>query len=237
MKFQDVHGNAMYGAWKHPIAPKRNLKHKKLSGWLVFLVLALAIPAMAVVTQIDLTQQVKGILAFANGGTGASTLAAGVARSNGTVLSTAELSGDATTSTSNAVTVVKVNGTSVPTNAAADQVVVTTSSATGAWKTISGTEAGGLAVTYNATTHAFGTIAVVAGTFADNETPTGTPNGTLDTFTLASSPSPALSLQLHKNGQLMIAGGADFTLTTNSCVFVAGAIPKTGDVLRASYRH
>jgi hypothetical protein len=200
-------------------------------------VIALGFWNIAAITQIDLTTQVKGLLPIGSGGTGASSFSTGILRSSGSAISSAELSGDATTSTSNVVTVAKVNGTSVPTNAAADQVLLTTASATGAWKTLSGTEAGGLALTYNATTHTWGTIAVVAGTFVDNATPTGTPNGTLDTFTLANAPSPALSLHLTKNGQLMLAAGSDFTLTTNSIVFVAGAIPLTGDVLRASYRH
>jgi len=227
MQLQDIRGNRVYGAW----GEKRN----RLALFVVVMILGYA--SIAAVTQIDLTTQVKGILAFAHGGTGVSSLAAGVARSDGSVLSTAELSGDATTSASNAVTVVAVNGTTVAVNDAADQVIVTTASAVGEWKTITGTEAGGLAITYNATTHAWGTIAVVAGTLVDNETPTGTINGTNETFTVTTAPSPAASLHLYKNGQLMISGGADYTLTTNSIAYAVGAIPITGDVHRASYRY
>ena len=71
------------------------------------------------------------------------------------------------------VTVVAaVHGTTVPTNAAADQVIVTTASATGAWKTVADTSAGGLALTYTPSTHSFGTIAVPASlNFAEPETP------------------------------------------------------------------
>lgn len=194
---------------------------------------------LAAVTQIDLTTQVKGTLGIGNGGTGLTSIGAGIVRSNGSVLSSAELSGDVTTSGSNVTTVAKVNGTSVPTNGAADQVIVTTSSGVAAWKTMADTSAGSLALTYDPSTHAFGTIAVSGSgpSFADAEVPSGTINGSNDTFTLANSPSPAGSLQLYKNGQQMIAGGSDYTLTTNSIVFVAGAIPQTGDVLKAFYRY
>jgi hypothetical protein len=188
-------------------------------------------------TLVSLTKQVKNILAMANGGTNSASVSTGVARSDGTTITGAELSNDATTSGSNAVTVVKVNGTSVPTNSAADQLILTTSSATGAWKTIADTSAGGLALTYTPSTHAFGTIAVLSGTFADDETPSGTINGINDTFTLAHTPSPAGSLQLFKNGQLMQAGGADYTLATATITFTSGAIPDTGDLLVAYYRY
>ena len=234
MRFQDVRGRNFYGGRSKP---RGYVKKANLPGWLVLLIVCVAVPLMGAVTQIDLTTQVKGILPIGTGGTGQSSFGAGILRSSGSALSSAELSGDATTSASNVVTVAKVNGTSVPSNSAADQVIVTTDSAVGAWKTITGTEAGGLAVTYNATTHAFGTIAVLSGTLVDNETPTGTINGTNDEFTLATAPSPAASLMLYKNGQLMIAGGADYTLVTLTVTYAAGAIPITGDVHRASYRY
>jgi hypothetical protein len=181
---------------------------------------------------INLVNQVKGILGIANGGTGQSALTAGLLRSSGTVVGTAELSGDATTSTSNAVTVIKVNGTTVGVNSAADQTVVTTASATGSWATLPNG-----VVSYSTSTHLFSLASVITGTIADNETPTGTIDGMNDTFTLAHAPSPAASLNLFKNGQLMIAGGADFTLTTLTIVYVAGAIPESGAAHRASYRY
>jgi len=208
----------------------------RIPAWLTMAIICSTVFLMAAITQIELTTQVKGTLPLGNGGTGVTSFGAGVVRSSGSALSSAELSGDVTTSGSNVATAVKINGTTVPTNAAADQVIVTTASATGAWKTLGDTSAGGLALTYNATTDTFGTIAVLSGTFADNETPTGTINGVNDTFTVTTAPSPAASLQLFKNGQLMIPGGADYTLTTNSIVYVAGAIPITGDVHRAYYR-
>lgn len=203
--------------------------------WAAVLILVLAIPMMAAVTQIDLTQQVKGILPIGNGGTGQSSFSAGLLRSSGSALSSAELSGDATTTASNVVTVAKINGTSVPTNSTADQLLLTTASATGGWASISNCPSG--ALQYTAASHTFACGSVLTGTFVDMETPTGTVNGSNDTFTLANAPSPAASLHLYKNGQLMIGGGADYTLTTNSIVYVTGAIPITGDVHRASYRY
>jgi hypothetical protein len=201
-------------------------------GVIFTLLLAVTFAAGFAATQIDLTTQVKGTLAFGNGGTNATSIATGVVRSNGSTLSGAELSGDATTSGSNAVTVVNVNGTSVPTNAAADQVVVTTASATGAWKSVPNCTAG--AIQYATATHTFSCGTVLTGSFADDETPTGTINGVNTTFTLAHTPSPAASVQLFKNGQKLEPGGADFSLST--ATITTTVAPKTGDVLTASYR-
>lgn len=184
-------------------------------------------------TQIDLTVQVKGTLPFGNGGTNTTSIAAGIARSSGSALSGAELSGDATTSGSNAVTVLNVNGTSVPTNASADQVVVTTASATGAWKSVPNCTTG--ALEYATSTHTFSCGSVPTGTQVNNETPSGTINGTTTTFTLVSAPSPATSLHLYHQGQLIYASGVDYTLTTNSISI--NVAPKTGDVLSADYLH
>jgi hypothetical protein len=69
----------------------------------------------------------------------------------------------------------------------------------------------------------------------DNSVPTGTLNGTNAVFTLASAPSPALSLELYRNG-LRLAAGGDFTLSGSTVTFGAGAIPQPGDALLASYR-
>lgn len=73
-----------------------------------------------------------------------------------------------------------------------------------------------------------------ATTFVDAETPTGTVNGSNNTFTLANSPTPAASLQFSKNGQLLISGGADYTLSGATITTVTA--PKTGDVILAFYR-
>lgn len=76
-------------------------------------------------------------------------------------------------------------------------------------------------------------------TFHDELTPTGTQNGINDTFTLPASPSPAKSLLLTFNGQVLASAGVDFTLTGASIVLVsirpdAGATPP--DVFRAWFR-
>lgn len=60
---------------------------------------------------------VSGTLAVANGGTGTGSTLTGLMRGNSSAMTASELSGDATTSGSNAVTVVKVNGGSVPASA------------------------------------------------------------------------------------------------------------------------
>jgi hypothetical protein len=71
--------------------------------------------------------------------------------------------------------------------------------------------------------------------FADDETPSGTINGSNVTFTLAHSPSPVGSLALFKNGQKLEPGGADYTLSGATITMVAA--PKTGDILTtATYR-
>lgn len=70
--------------------------------------------------------------------------------------------------------------------------------------------------------------------FVFNEVPAGTINGVNDTFTLAFAPSPAGSLKLYKNGSRLTAT-IDFTLTSLTIVYVAGAIPIAGDAHIADY--
>jgi hypothetical protein len=71
--------------------------------------------------------------------------------------------------------------------------------------------------------------------FRDGETPSGSVNGSNGTFTLTAAPSPASSLSLYRNGLLQSAG-SDYTLNGSTITFVTGAIPQTGDLLRAFYR-
>ena len=71
---------------------------------------------------------------------------------------TVTLSGDATGSGATAITtiVAKANGTTVPARSAADQTLVTTASATGAWVSIPAClDATGNHLNYNTTTHSF----------------------------------------------------------------------------------
>jgi hypothetical protein len=74
-----------------------------------------------------------------------------------------------------------------------------------------------------------------AALFADEETPTGSVNGSNTAFTLAFAPSPGASLQLFLNGQLLKPGGTDYTLSGANITMVNA--PATGDVLLAWYRH
>jgi hypothetical protein len=80
------------------------------------------------------------------------------------------------------------------------------------------------------------TISTGAGlNFSDEETPTGTVNGSNTSFTLANTPSPASSLELQVNGQTLASGGEDFTLATATITFVTA--PPTGSIIRAWYRY
>jgi hypothetical protein len=187
---------------------------------------------MAAATQLDLTQQVRGILPSGNGGTGTASTLTGIVR-GGSAYTAAELSGDCATSGSNVVTCAKVNSTTVPTNAAANQILGTSASATGVWITIPDCQSG--ALQFNATTHAFACGTVLTGNFAPAEVPTGLINSSNTSYSLAHTPSPAASLELYKNGQQLIAGGNDYTLVTATITMATA--PKTGDVLIAYYRY
>lgn len=75
------------------------------------------------------------------------------------------------------------------------------------------------------------------GTFAIRETPTGTVNGSNDTFTLANTPTSGQE-EVYVNGVQQDAGGAnDYTISSAVITFTAGAIPQTGSKVRVSYRY
>jgi hypothetical protein len=71
--------------------------------------------------------------------------------------------------------------------------------------------------------------------FVDAEGPAGTMDGVNATFTLANAPNPASSLAIYRNG-LRLKQMADYTVASNTIVFVTGAIPQPSDSLLASYR-
>lgn len=76
---------------------------------------------------------------------------------------------------------------------------------------------------------------LTATNFVSSEVPTGTINGTNDTFTLANTPT-AGSLHLYVNGVRMNPlSGNDYTIATATITFLSGAIPQTGDVILADY--
>ncbi len=110
-----------------------------------------------------------------------------------------QLTGDATAGPgtgSVAATVVKVNGTAVPTNSAADQFLGTTASATAAWASIANCiDSGGNHLNYTTSTHLFscGTTSSSASPWAVNtQSFSATPAynlslGTVQTITLTSN--------------------------------------------------
>ena len=208
-------------------------------------VLLTAIAALAAVTQINLATQVQGVLPEANGGTHQSTYTLGDMLYASAANTLSKLAGNTTT------THKFLAQTGTGTNSAApiwDVLVAGDVPSLDASKITTGVLATARVVNSPVNSRclhidASGNVTVAAGdcgtstiNFADAETPTGTINGVNATFTLANSPSPAGSLLLFKNGQLMKAAGADYTLTGNSIAFVSGAIPQTGDVLLAQYR-
>ena len=203
----------------------------KQKAWLIIFLLFCLGWCLGAVTQISLTSQVSGILPGVNGGLNANASGfTGVAREASGTMSASELSGDCMTSGSNVVTCPKDNGTTVPVNSAADQALITTASATGGWATLPNG-----VVSYSTSTHTFSLATVLTGTFADNESPSGTINGSNVTFTLAHTPSPAASLNCFENGVQQRAGGADFTLATGTMTY--GAAPPTGATLICNYRY
>lgn len=71
----------------------------------------------------------------------------------------------------------------------------------------------------------------------NQEVPAGTINGTNDTFTLTSTPVPAASLMLFKNGLLQKAGaGNDYVLSVRTITFESDCIPYAGSNLLAYYQ-
>jgi len=73
------------------------------------------------------------------------------------------------------------------------------------------------------------------GSLADGEIPAGTVNGVNTVFTLVSSPSPAASLELYRNG-LFQRQGTDYQISGTTVTFFLASVPQTGDLLVASYR-
>lgn len=71
--------------------------------------------------------------------------------------------------------------------------------------------------------------------FVDGETPSGLVNGSNTVFSLSSQPSPALSLELYRNG-VYLTQGVDYSLSANSITMLSGATPSSGDILTARYR-
>ena len=72
------------------------------------------------------------------------------------------------------------------------------------------------------------------GTFVDDETPSGTVNGSNTDFTVANTPITN-SLKVFVNGQRLKAGGEDYTLSGVTITFVTA--PPTTSILTVDYRY
>jgi hypothetical protein len=80
-------------------------------------------------------------------------------------------------------------------------------------------------------------LAVGSGNFADNETPSGTINGSNTNFTLANTPNPAASLQLQLGG-IFLTQGVDYTLSGATITFLAAPDASlSGQPFKAFYRY
>jgi len=73
-------------------------------------------------------------------------------------------------------------------------------------------------------------------TFADDDTPVGLVNGLNQTFELANTPNPTVSLKLFRNG-IRLRQTVDWTINGTTLTFVSGQIPQAGDIVIAEYRY
>jgi hypothetical protein len=89
-----------------PTTASKKLVAAILIGMLVFTLAARSLT--------NLATQVTGVLAVVNGGTGTASTLTGLVRGSGTAMTAAELSGDVTTSGSNAATLAKLNVNATP---------------------------------------------------------------------------------------------------------------------------
>ena len=90
-----------------------------------------------------------------------------------------------------------------------------------------------LKVTSTAATGLAWGAAAGTNSFIVNETPAGTPNGTLTAFTLANTPVTNTEM-IFRDGQLMAGGTADYSMSAGTINFVTA--PVTNSVIRASYQ-
>ncbi len=162
---------------------------------------------LGAVTQISLTSQVTGVLPTANGGTGQNSSATYPA--SGTVM----------------ITSTPVAASQLPNPSATTLGGVESKDCTGSGHIVS------------ISTSGVPSCAADSGAvnFADQETPSGTINGSTTAFTLAHTPNPAASLTCFENGVAQRAAGADFTLATATMTY--GAAPATGATLICNYRY
>lgn len=98
------------------------------------------------------------------------------------------------------------------------------------------TQGTGITVTNASGSITIATTALLSTNFVTREVPTGSINGTNATFTLAATPVSG-SEEVYVNGVLQNGGaGNDYTISTATITFLAGAIPQNGDVVLVNYR-
>lgn len=170
------------------------------------------------------------------------TVAAGLWRnSSGGTVSYAELSGDATTSGSNAVTVAKVNGVSYPTTGASfDALPILTASNSVSYFQINGGASCGSSTTalnYNATTHLFGcqtiTAAAPGAGGSNTQVQFNSANALAGSANLTWV-SPTLTIgAAGVTGGLALAGSTSGTTTLNAAATASGTLtlPAATDTL------
>lgn len=78
--------------------------------------------------------------------------------------------------------------------------------------------------------------AATGANYSDDETITGSINGSNDTFVLAHTPSPAASLQFFRNG-VCLKRAVGYVLTGDTVVLQSGYVPDTGEILSAFFRY
>ena len=175
----------------------------KRKAWAIILLLFLApIVLTAAGTVVNLQTQVSGVLARANGGLNSNSAGTGLLR-DGTTPAASEISGDATTSGSNALTLATVNSNV------------------------------GSFTSANITVNAKGLItAASSGTApAQNQgAPTGSINGSNVTFTLSPTPSASANVNCFENGlQQRQGAGNDYTISGATITYLTA--PPTGTTL------
>ena len=72
-------------------------------------------------------------------------------------------------------------------------------------------------------------------TFVDGDSLTGIVDGSNGSFSITSTPSPASSLSIYRNG-VLLAAGVDYSANGSNITFIPAAAPQPGDTLLASYR-
>lgn len=200
----------------------------KRKAWLIIFALFCVGLCGGAATQVDLTANVRGILPHGNGGTDSGFFSV----AGPTALRTYTFpDATATVLTSGSAVSVPQGGTGVATLAAHGVLLGEGSG------NVVPTSVGATGTCFMGNTGADPSFQSCPGglNFADNEVPSGTPNGVLTTFTLAHTPNPAGSLTCFENGLEQRAAGADFTLATATLTYVVA--PATNTTLACNYRY